>query len=745
MKPIPKHEQPHPRDFGAKPAPCDRNLAVSGLRRISRAFTVLLICGFATITRSTAETPVCIYEAPDSPVPATPIDKLVRGRLDKIGVQQPLCSDAVFLRRVHLDVTGRLPTAEEARAFLTDGDLANKRSKLIDRLLERDEFADFWAMRWGDVLRIKAEFPVNLWPNAAQTYHRWVREAIATNMPYDRFARELLTSSGSNFRVGPVNFYRAVQNRTPEGIATAVSLVFMGTRTDNWAPDKLKGMSAFFSQIGYKPTNEWKEEHVFWDSLGATTLAGSTAPGRAAIAPPQPPPPAKPATPPTGKTPASAPKPTPSGKPAVAPPQKPSASPPPQGTPPKPDIKPASAAQPDPQPPKPEPKSAPQKAEPKPAPKPLPPPIVVVPAAPLPAPPNYPKSAAFPDGRRIDLPTDRDPREVFADWLITPENPWFAKSVCNRVWAWLAGRGIVHEADDIRPDNPPSNPELLAYLERELVASRYDLRHIYRLILNSRTYQSSSVPRHRSPEAIANFAGYPLRRMDAEVLIDAINRITGSSDLYTSAIPEPFTYIPPDLPAVALPDGSITSPFLALFGRSARATGMLNERDNRTLPAQWLHLLNSSHIQRKLEQSATLKAMTDPSRKQSAIIEDLYLTFLSRFPTPDEIKVIGTYGLAKPAPPSKQANPAPPKPTAAPASRPPKPGTPQSPKPIGPPPSAGPDRANPDAPKAAPAPPTAKPAPPAPPKPATIIVKRREDWLDLAWALINSSEFLYRH
>lgn len=320
----------------------------------------------------------------------------------------------------------------------------------------------------------------------------------------------------------------------------------------------------------------------------------------------------------------------------------------------------------------------------------------------------------FPDGRRVDLPTDRDPREVFADWLITPENPWFAKSVCNRVWAWLAGRGIVHEADDIRNDNPPSNPELLAYLERELIASRYDLRHIYRMILNSRTYQSSSVPRHRSPEAIANFAAYPLRRMDAEVLIDAINRITGSSDLYTSAIPEPFTYIPPDLPAVALPDGSITSPFLALFGRSARATGMLNERDNRTLPAQWLHLLNSSHIQRKLEQSATLKAMTDPSRKQSAIIEDLYLTFLSRLPTPDEIKVIGTYGLAKPAPPSKPA--APNKPAAPPQGKP-----------------------------ANPAPPKPAAAPTAPPKPATIIVKRREDWLDLAWALMNSSEFLYRH
>ena len=73
-------------------------------------------------------------------------------------------------------------------------------------------------------------------------------------------------------------------------------------------------------------------------------------------------------------------------------------------------------------------------------------------------------------------PGDRDPREVFADWLIAPKNPWFARDIVNRVWCWLLGRGIIHEPDDIRPDNPPSNPELLAYLERELVAAHYDLK-----------------------------------------------------------------------------------------------------------------------------------------------------------------------------------------------------------------------------------------------------------------------------
>jgi len=167
-----------------------------------------------------------------------------------------------------------------------------------------------------------------------------------------------------------------------------------------------------------------------------------------------------------------------------------------------------------------------------------------------------------------------------------------------------------------------------------------------------------------------------LRRLDAEVLIDAINNITGSTDLYTSAIPEPFTYIPADQPAIALADGSITSPFLALFGRSARATGMENERNNKVMPAQSLHLLNSSHIQRKLEQSAKLKAILDPARKQPEILEELYLTILSRFPTPDEVKALEEYGR-----PGKSG----------------------------------------------------------------VRAKTREDWLDITWALINSTEFLYRH
>ncbi len=532
----------------------------------TKAFSILmkrvLVLTAIGLTQA-AETPAeeCkphpVFENPAPLKPANEIDRLVLAKLSALNIEPALCSDAVFVRRAYLDVIGVLPTAEEAKRFIDDKDTKNKRRALIDQLLERDEFADYWAMKWGDILRIKAEFPVNLWPNAAQAYHRWIRASLSANKPYDQFAREMLTASGSNFRVGPVNFYRAVQSKTSEGIASAVALAFMGSRTDSWPSERLAGMAAFFSQVGYKPTSEWKEEVVFWDPLGASAIASNVAPGKDKVS-----------------------------------------------------VEPV-AGQPSPE-------------------------------ATLPV-KSKALAAVFPDGTKVKLPPNRDPREAFADWLITKENPWFTRTIVNRVWAWLLGRGIIHEPDDIRDDNPPSNPAILAYLEKEMVAGGYDLKHLYRLILNSKTYQFSSMPRFDHPEADANFASYPPRRLDAEVLIDAINKITGTSDLYTSAIPEPFTYIPHDLPAVAIADGSITSQFLTLFGRPARATGTVGERDNKPVPSQWLHLLNSSHIQGKLEKSSNLKTIFDPRRKPEEILDELYLTILSRRPTHEETQAATEY------------------------------------------------------------------------------------------------------
>ena len=491
--------------------------------------------------------------------PAGRIDELVFTQLRQLGIPPaPPCSDAVFVRRAYLDVIGTLPSPSEASSFL-QGRSPAKRRVLIERLLERDEFADYWAMKWSDLLRIKAEFPINLWPHAAQGYHRWIRDALRRNLAYDRFARDLLTASGSNFRVPPVNFYRAMQNKEPEGIAQTVALTFMGERAEKWPHDRLTGMAGFFSKVGYKYTSEWKEEIVFFDP-GKTNGGGAHVDG----------------------------------------------------------------------------------------------------------------PAIFPDGTVAPPSAGQDPREVFADWLVSAKNPWFARNIVNRIWSWLLGRGIIHEPDDIRPDNPPANPELLAFLEQELVSSHYDLKHIYRLILTSQTYQLSAAATNDTPEAQAQFAYYPLRRLEAEVLIDALNKVTGTTEQYTSAIPEPFTYVPENQRSIALPDGSISSPFLELFGRPPRDTGLESERNNRPTAAQELHLLNSSHLQRKLADSPRLRNLLESRASPREKANGLYLLILSRFPTEPEWNTVAAY--------SRSTQP-----------------------------------------------------------------RQEEALLDVAWALINSAEFLYRH
>ncbi len=486
-------------------------------------FSVVFLA--AAAGTAAAEEPVAaIFESRAELTPPGEIDKRVFAQLERLGIPPAnLSSDAVFVRRVYLDAIGTLPTAKEAREFLLNS-AANKRADLIERLLARDEFADYWAMKWGDLLRIKAEFPINLWPNAAQAYHRWVRTSIRENWPYDQVVRTLFTASGSNFRDPPVNFYRAVQGKDPQALAQAVALTFMGTRAEKWPKERWTGMSAFFANVGYKHTEEWKEEIIFFDA----------------------------------------------GKPG-------------------------------------------------------------------------PAEGVFPDGARVKLSADRDPREVFADWLIAAKNPWFARNIVNRIWSWLLGRGIIEEPDDIRPDNPPSNPELLAYLQKELIAGGYDLKRVYRLILNSKTYQLSCIPKSNRPEAAANFASYPLRRLEAEILIDALDQITGTTEKYTSAIPEPFSFIPEEQRSISLADGSISSSFLEMFGRSPRDTGLEVERNNRPSASQRLHMLNSSHIQRKIEQGPKLQRLIQSGKKPAEITATLYLAILSRMPTEAERKVFGEY------------------------------------------------------------------------------------------------------
>ena len=478
--------------------------------------------GALQVPANAAETPFAISREASA---ATPLDGIVLAALRERGIQPALlCSDAVFCRRAFLDVIGTLPQPDEARDFLENSN-SEKRAALIDALMQRDEFSDYWTLKWCDVLRVKSEFPINLWPNAVQAYWHWIRGAMRSNTPYDQFARALLTSNGSNFRVPPVNFYRAVQGREPAGRAAAVALTFMGTRFELWPVRQREAMAAFFSKIAYKKTAEWKEEIVYPDPRKTDAF-----------------------------------------------------------------------------------------------------------------------DATFPDGKSVRIAAGDDPRLVFTDWLVSKENPWFARAIVNRVWSWFFGRGIVHEPDDIRPDNPPAIPELLSYLERAFVTANFDLRYLFALILKSDIYQQSSVPRSAISDSEASFASYPIRRLDAEVLIDALCSITGTTEEYSSAIPEPFAYLPARQRSIALADGSTTSAFLEMFGRPARDTGLESERNNETSDEQRLYLLNSSEMQRRIERSERLAMiLRNANGRPKEAIRNLYLTVLSRYPTPDEIAAVALY------------------------------------------------------------------------------------------------------
>ena len=476
------------------------------------------------------------------------IDELVFANLKELGFPpSEVAGDEVYLRRVFFDVIGVPPTPEEARAFLTDKD-PQKRSKLIDRLLEREEFADFLATKWRDLLRIKAEEPINLWPKAAETYYRWVRESIAQNMPYDQFARELLTAYGSNFRNGPCNYVRAVPERDPRTLGEATALLFLGARLncarchahpiDNWGEDDDLGMAAFFSQVATKSTGEWKEQIVYRNREGVVR------------------------SPKTGKP--------------VA-------------------MKPLEAAV-----------------------------LTADPAV--------------------------DPRRKFAEWLTAPQNPWFAKNIVNRIWFWLMGRGIVHEPDDLRVTNPPENPVLLEYLEKELIAHRYDLKHIYRLVLNSKTYQLSSEPTPQNEKDVAHFSHYRSKRLTAEQMLDGLSQITEQPQNFRQFKRDntaPATNIPADVKASQIAEASETSMLAAMFGRPERGTALERERADDLNSMHVQFLTNSSAIEETIYNCPRIRRLLKDKKSDAEIVEELFLLALARFPSEAEMKKMVEYLTAE--------------------------------------------------------------------------------------------------
>ena len=456
---------------------------------------------------------------------STPLDKIVLANLNSKKIAPAnICSDAVFVRRVYLDITGSLPTAEDVADFIDSKD-KNKRAKLVDKLLASPEYSEYAAFKWADILKIKAEFPINLWPNAAQAYHKYITQMLDVNVPYDKIAFELLTAKGSNFRVPAVNFFRAMQGRGPQLAASCVSAAFMGTRFDSLPKDQRENMAKFFSRIKYKATKEWKEEIVFLDPMEE----------------------------------------------------------------------------------------------------------------------DIPFSGILPNGEKVNLPAGADPREAFAIWLVRSDI--FAQNFVNRLFGSLTGNYLVSDPDDMLVSEVYNKP-LLDFLSKSFKESGYDIKALNRQILLSDTYAQSSIAQEKdSSKAEKNQAVYRARRLEAEVLIDALCKITGTSEIYSSMIPEPYTTMPTDKRAVTIPDGSISTPFLEMFGKSQRDTGEVAERDSSPTASQKLYMLNSTHIRSKLERSPILAPFVRMRPADAAA--GLYLVILSRRPTAAEFNEIKQLSKSK--------------------------------------------------------------------------------------------------
>ncbi|MBT4865395.1 MAG: DUF1553 domain-containing protein [Planctomycetaceae bacterium] len=458
------------------------------------------------------------------------IDKAVVRKLNELNVKpSALVDDATFLRRVSLDLIGIQPKADEVRAFLADKD-PNKRAKLVDALLKRPEFVDWWSLKWGDLLQISRN---RLSEPALFAFREWIRAAVAENKPLDEFAREILTGRGS-FDSNPTSAYFVV-SKDPDDTLQRATQVFCGVRMlcakchphpfENWLQSDYYGLHSFFNQVTTK--NDPRLTGV----KNAKTVTLNLAAGYSR-------------NPRSGQL----------------------------------------------QPPR------------------------------------------FLGGEEPEIPSTGDRREIYAKWLTTAENPFFARSMTNRVWSYFFHRGIIDPVYDLRTTNPPINPQLLDALTKDFVAHKFDVRHLMRRILTSETYQRSSVSNETNAHDDMNFSRSIPRRLPAEALLDSLVQATG--------VPERFGGAPAGFTAAQLPDANVTSEFLSLFGKPKRMEACECERDDSSNMLQALHFINGKSILSRINApngrvSALLKEkMTEPQ-----LIEKLYMWTLCRPPSKQELEL----------------------------------------------------------------------------------------------------------
>ena len=470
----------------------------------------------------------------NNPAESNFVDAAVFEKLKQLQIlPSDVCTDDEFLRRVTLDLTGRLPSADEAKSLIADVANPNRRAVIVDRLLDSNEFASFWALKWGDVLRSNSK---KLKTAGVHKFREWIYESIRSDKPLDQFARELLTANGSVFENPPANFWRA--SRDPLDATETTAQLFLGVRIqcakchnhpfERWTQDNYYGIAAAFARVGRKNSVDADEEVIFTQAGGEVT---------------------QPRT-------------------------------------------------------------------------------------------NKQMKVHLLLKGDVDVPADQDRRTVFAAWLTSPENPFFAKSVTNRIWGHLMGRGIVEPVDDFRDSNPPSNARLIDELSKQFVSNGFSQKWAVRTICNSRTYQLSSRKNgfNKDDEIYSSHAN--TRLLSAEQLLDGICAVT--------SVPEQFPGVPLGTRACELADPPTDHYFLKVFGQPQREMACQCERSSESNLSQALQMINGPVVHNKLRaDNGRIALMIKDMKPDDEIIASLYLAALARTPSAEELTASKTHIAAQ--------------------------------------------------------------------------------------------------
>jgi hypothetical protein len=450
------------------------------------------------------------------------IDDFVIEKLEKLRIApSPPASDLEFLRRASLDAIGTLPAPKEVLRFAADPD-PRKRERLVESLLSRKEYTDYWTTRWSDLLLLNSR---KLPSESLAAFHEFIRRSVEENKPWDRFVREIVTASGSTLQNGAAAYF--LLHKDPIDLSETTSQAFLGMSItcarchnhplEKWTQDQYYGMANLFGRVKLKNGDRGGEALVLSTSFGDVLH------------------------PRTGK--------------------------------------------------------------------------------PMPPQPLDAKPIA------LDDPADR--RERLADWLTSPENPYFARAIVNRVWKNFLGRGLVDPEDDLRMVNPSSNEPLFAAVVKDFVEHGFDLKHLMRAIMLSAAYQRSSAPHLGNDHDETYYSRYIVRRLPAEVVLDAYAAVTD--------VPTPFPGYPAGFRALQLRDSQVASYFLKAFGRPDRNQTCACERTETSSLAQVLHVSNGDTLDDKLRaKENVLSRLIERKLGDEEILDELYLAALTRFPTPKE-------------------------------------------------------------------------------------------------------------